>query len=635
MGERGGRAAFRFSREKVNIIRSIDLLVIDEISMVRGDLLDAVDEVLRRYRDRERPFGGVQLLMIGDLQQLAPVVKEEEWALLRGYYASPYFFHSRALAATSYVCIELKRVYRQQDGAFVSLLNRVREGRMDGEALRALNERYVPRFVPGEEEGYITLTTHNAQAQRINELQLARLDTRAYSYRAEVKGDFPTYAYPADETLVLKRGAQVMFVKNDSSPEKRYYNGKIGVVAALSAEGIVVVGKEDGRRVEVAREEWTNTRYALDETTGELRETVEGTFRQYPLKTAWAITIHKSQGLTFDRVIVDAGAAFAHGQVYVALSRCRTLEGLVLSTPIDARALVQDAALDRFVAGVEENEPGAGALREARQAYFRDLLFEEFDYGGICRRLRYYGRLLEEGAGGLYPERVARLREVAGRVETELEDVAIRFRRQLVGLMAEGADWEGDAVIAGRVAKGAAYFRERMATLLTGVVEEAMPEVDNREARRQMERALEQLRLEVRVKTATMATVEEGFSVTDYLQAKAKAQIEVAHPKGKGRGGSARGTGKAEKGTVEKVEVGTDVLHPKLYARLRTWRNREAERMKLPPYTVLQQKALLGVANTLPTSGAELLAVPGIGKRVVERYGAVLLEMVDDYRFSR
>ena len=358
----------KFNREKINIIKTIDLLVIDEISMVRADLLDAVDDILRRYRSKNEPFGGVQLLLIGDLQQLAPVVKEDEWALLKQHYASAFFFHSKALAATRYVMIELKHVYRQQDREFVDLLNRVRENRVDTAVLGMLNRRYIPDFKPSDEEGYITLTTHNHQAQRINDVKMAELSTRAYSFKAEVKDNFPTYSYPTEETLVLKQGAQVMFVKNDSSPEKRYYNGKIGKITAINDRSIEVVGKEDGLKIQVTPEEWTNTRYTLDEETREITETVEGTFKQYPLKTAWAITIHKSQGLTFERAIVDANAAFAHGQVYVALSRCKTFEGLVLSSPVTMSSLVSDGAIDEFVREAEQKEPNKEELQQDRKS---------------------------------------------------------------------------------------------------------------------------------------------------------------------------------------------------------------------------------------------------------------------------
>ncbi len=618
-----GKARFtnKFSREKINIIKTIDLLVIDEVSMVRSDLLDAIDDVLRRYRNRSEAFGGVQLLLIGDLQQLAPVVKEDEWALLKQHYESAYFFHSKALAATRYVPIELKRVYRQQDGVFLDLLNRVRENRVDDSVLDMLNQRYIPGFAPSDEEGYITLTTHNHQAQRINDLKMATLDTKAYTFKAEIKDNFPAYSYPTDDLLVLKKGAQVMFVKNDSSPEKRYYNGKIGKITAINNNTIEVVGKEDGLRILVNREEWTNTKYSLDEESKEIVEMVEGRFSQYPLKTAWAITIHKSQGLTFERAIVDANAAFAHGQVYVALSRCKTFEGLVLSSPVSSRSLINDDAINHFVDEVEQREPGMEELHQARQSYFRELLLEQFDYEAIRWRLHYLYRILDEQLRRLYPEWVERYRLAGARCAEELLMVAERFQNQLERLMPEEGIYEHDPTIAERVRKGAVYFREHTKAIFTDFLEEDIPEIDNKEVRKSVEQAMERFRGEVTLKMETLKTIENGFSVTAYLRAKAKALIDAPKVKIK-----------AKKAGTIKAEVSSDILHPKLYTVLRTWRNKEAERLKLPVYTVLQQKALLGISNLLPTNTKELLAVPGIGKRIVERYGAVILDMVDEYR---
>ena len=328
---------YRYSKEKRNIIRSMDLLVIDEISMVRADLLDAVDATLRRYRDREKPFGGVQLLMIGDLQQLAPVVKDNEWELLRKHYETPYFFASHALKETVYMTIELKKVYRQSDTFFLSLLNKIRENKADDEVLNELNRRYQPGFQPQKEEGYIRLTTHNYQAQKVNDRELASLSGKAYHFRAEIEGDFPEYSYPADELLTIKEGAQIMFLKNDPSSEKRYYNGMIGEVVTVNDAGIIVRGKGNKSEFQLLPEEWGNYKYVLNEETKEITEVIEGTFRQYPIRLAWAITIHKSQGLTFERAIIDARNSFAHGQTYVALSRCTSLEGLVLKSKISSR----------------------------------------------------------------------------------------------------------------------------------------------------------------------------------------------------------------------------------------------------------------------------------------------------------
>ena len=609
----------KFGREKINIIRSLDLLVIDEISMVRADLLDAISDILRRYKDRTQPFGGVQLLLIGDLQQLAPVVKEDEWELLKEHYASPFFFCSQALQTVPYVCVELTHVYRQSDMNFVRLLNHVRDGKADQETLQALNRRYIPNFRPDDTEGYITLTTHNYQAQQLNRQKLEELEEKAYEYEAEIKDEFPDYSFPTDQHLLLKKGAQVMFVKNDSSPEKRYYNGKIGRITAISAENIVVRCGNEQEAISVTREEWTNTKYTIDPETQEISETVEGVFRQYPLKAAWAITIHKSQGLTFERAIIDAGAAFTHGQVYVALSRCKTLEGLVLSSPLRSGTLISDPWVRNYTEEVERNQPGQKQLADAKKAYYLQLLKELFDYSGVLRRMQYATKMFNDHLWRLYPELTQRFRAGRECCHNELKEVGERFQMQLERLIHECVDYEDDQQVRERVEKGIGYFKEKTG-VLTQLLDDTHPEVDNKEVRKNVDEALGRLRQEVEIKTATLEVVCEGFSVMKYLQAKAKAMIEK--PKTK------------PKKSSDKVEVTEDVLYPKLYDLLRRWRKEEAASLNLPAYMVLQQKALLGIANTLPTDTKELMAVPGIGKKVAERYGAKLLDLVNSYRFA-
>jgi GTPase SAR1 family protein len=614
----------KFSREKISIIRSIDLLVIDEISMVRADVLDAMDDVLRRYRDRHRPFGGVQLLMIGDIQQLAPVAKEEEWALLKKYYESVYFFHSKALQETSYVSIELKTIYRQQDTLFIDLLNRVRENHADDETLRLLNQRYIPAFTPADEEEYITLTTHNQQARKINDSRLASLTTPAHTFHAEVKDDFPDYAFPTDRQLVLKEGAQVMFVKNDSSPDKRYYNGKIGKVVAIGRDTIEVRGKEDGETIRVTREEWKNTRYTIDAGSKELIEKVEGTFKQYPLKTAWAITIHKSQGLTFDKAVIDPHAAFAHGQVYVALSRCRSLEGLVLSAPLHATALKKEETIDHFVSGI--TDPAQEELQRACKEYYKTLLLEQFNYDLLFLRVDYVYRVTSEHLYLLYPGFVQRYREARDHLLLELGTVSKRFQNQLARLIDASNDPATDPALAERVAKGQLYFEEQTERFAVSLLEEGMPDIDNKETRKIIERAIAPLIEECNVKTETLKALQGGFSIKKYLIAKAKARIPVPIPKPSGEKKSAAGR-KEKKG-----EDTLDIQHPALYQALRAWRRAESEKTNLPAYSILQQRALVGIANLLPTSKSDLLAIPGIGKVIAERYGRQILELVDTHR---
>jgi len=474
---RPAKEFFRFSKEKINIIRSLDLLVIDEISMVRADLLDAVDFVLRQFRHNEQPFGGVQLLMIGDLEQLAPVVKDEEWSLLSSYYKTPFFFDSQALKKTNYVCVELKTVYRQSDEKFINMLNRIRENKIDSDLLQELNKRYDPNFDPDNEDGYITLTTHNAQAQRINSEKLAKIKARSYIFEATVTGNFPEYSFPTDEKLELKKGSQVMFVKNDVGSEKRYYNGKIAVITDIEEDRIEVQGKEDAYPIVVERAEWVNMKYSIDPNTKELREEEEGVFEQYPLKTAWAVTIHKSQGLTFDKAIIDANASFAHGQVYVALSRCKTLEGLVLSTPVNVHSIIRSGNIDAFNRYAEEIEPNEQQVKQLRKDYFTKLLFEQFSYSDMQSRLNAMQKILNEHFRTIYPELINQYVQANERFRTEILTVSEQFRSQLQRLLAKTENPEDDAFLQERIQKAAAYFQEKNNQILQDLVDKTKIEM--------------------------------------------------------------------------------------------------------------------------------------------------------------
>ena len=369
-------------KERVNIIRTLDLLIIDEISMVRADLIDAVDMTLRRYRRNDKPFGGVQLLMIGDAQQLSPVVKENERPYMSQVYPSPYFFHAKALQKMDYVTIELQKVYRQKDREFLDILNAVRENRITSEILRKLNTRV---HAYDEEDEPIRLTSHNAKADSVNLMKLDLLPGEPYSFEAETEGEFPENSYPADFVLTLKVGAQVMFIRND--PEGEYYNGKIGKVESIDSRGLIQVTDEDSGLINVTPVEWENIQYVLDEESGEIVPSVLGKFRQFPLRVAWAITIHKSQGLTFDRVTIDAGAAFAFGQVYVALSRCRTLEGISLDTPISYSAICSDMHVSDFNARIPEIQSVESALENEERTYLFDTLRNIFDLDDVTKTL--------------------------------------------------------------------------------------------------------------------------------------------------------------------------------------------------------------------------------------------------------
>ncbi|WP_297273850.1 HRDC domain-containing protein [uncultured Bacteroides sp.] len=613
---------FRFGKEKINIMRSMDLLVIDEISMVRADLLDAVDHILRRYRDRFKPFGGVQLLMIGDLQQLAPVVKDDEWKLLKNYYDTPYFFSSQALKESQFCSIELTTVYRQNDTTFLDMLNRIRENRCDAALLESLNRRYLPDFSPNE-DGYIQLVTHNYQAQRINNYELEKLPGRTYVFQASIEGKFPEYSYPTEQALELKQGAQVMFVKNDSSGNHRYFNGMIGEVTSISANHIEVRSKEGDEPFALQPEEWANAKYVLDEETKEIKEEVEGVFKQYPLKLAWAITVHKSQGLTFDKAIIDVSGSFAHGQAYVALSRCRTLEGLVLSAPIPARAIISDQAVDAFTHQARESAPDERRFESLKHSYCLELVSGLFSFRSLEAAMKRFVRVVDEHLYKLYPKQLEAYKTELRRFEERVMQVAQKFALQYTRLMDEAVDVEDNDLLQSRLKAGAAYFAEELATT-EEVMTADLPQVDNKEVRKQLLTAWEELARACKQARGLLGFVrEEGFHISAFLKKKAVLSLEEIA----GAAGQKKSGGKKQKD----MSVPTDIQHPELYRRLIEWRNKEALRLGLPVYTVIQQKAILGICAYLPADKAALLRIPYMGKTGVEKYGDALLELVKEY----
>lgn len=617
------RTRYRFSKEKRNIIRSIDLLVIDEISMVRADLLDAVDDVLRRYRDKEKPFGGVQLLMIGDLHQLAPVVKENEWELLKNYYDTLYFFGSRALKSTKYVTIELKKVYRQSDTSFITLLNKIRENRIDYQCLEQLNSRYLPHFSPKKEEGYIRLVTHNYQAQAINDRELSFLPGEAYIYKAEIAGTFPEYAYPADQMLTLKTGAQIMFLKNDTSSEKRYYNGMIGEVVALDDNGIRI-RSNDGAEFKLDKEEWTNSKYVLNEETKEITEEVEGTFRQYPVRLAWAITIHKSQGLTFERAIIDAHNSFAHGQTYVALSRCKTLEGIVLETPLQKKSIIRDEVVDTFIEEAEKHLPQRRQLYEMQKAYFLELVSDMFNFYLIEQTYKRLLRFIDENLYRLYPQQLAEYKQLSAVLQTKIVDVSNRFHNQYTRLIDSSEAYSTNEELQARFRSAASYFHKELEPFRALLKKTNMP-LDNKELQKQLNERLLQFDESLSVKYALLEyLLLSPFTVSDYLKQKAKIMLDFLE-------NSNEKKTRKEKAGRTKVEVPADILHPELYRLLTKWRGEKARENKLPAYVIMQQKALLGISNLLPNTIDELKAIPYFGTKGIEKYGLEILGIVNKY----
>ncbi|PID76082.1 MAG: helicase [Deltaproteobacteria bacterium] len=607
----------RFNKTKIHLIKGIDLLIIDEISMVRADMLDAVDAVLRRYRDPDKAFGGVQVLLIGDLYQLAPVVKQDEWQLLKAYYKSPYFFASKVLAETELVCIELRHIYRQSDRHFINLLEEVRDNKVSQTTLDQLNARYENGLVSRDNEGYITLCTHNQHADQLNAKRLTRLPGKGHFFEARVDGDFPEQAYPAPLHLELKEGAQVMFLRNDISPEKRYFNGKIGVITRITANKVYVQGDEDPNEIEVEQATWENVSYVLDQESMEIKEEITGSFSQYPLKPAWAITIHKSQGLTFDRAIIDAQSSFAHGQVYVALSRCRSLEGMILASPLTRQAIKTDPAVQAFSRKAHYNPPTERQLNLARASYQQELMLDCFDF----QRLHSYASrllsLLQYNPGAVTEKKIEDPAGLKAVLTEEIYAVGNRFRSQLQGLFEAQKLPAGDPHILDRLTKASAYFTSRIRERIIDNHLTAGIETDNKETEKASKKLLTGLAEELAAKLAGLQHCAHGFASAEYLKTVTRAVLEVTEKRGK----TARPTHKT-----------VDLEHAGLYEELKDWRRQKADSEDLKPFQVMHLKAIVQIALKLPDSITALRQIKGIGEKIAARYGAEVIGMVRAYR---
>lgn len=519
---------FDYSKEKRKIIRTLDLLIIDEISMVRSDVLDAIDSVLRRFREHEKPFGGVQLLMIGDLQQLTPVVTPEDEVILQPYYDTSYFFGSKALRSISYVTIELTHVYRQQDEEFITLLNNIREGQVSETDLKRLNKRFNPNFEPEVGSDYIRLTTHNKMAESYNEVQLHNLPSKACTFIAEADGNFPEYNYPADFKLTLKRGAQVMFIRNDNNG--RYYNGRIGHVTHIDNEKILVLCPGDDKEIEVQQETWENTKYSLNEKTKQIEAEVQGTFKQYPLRLAWAITIHKSQGLTFEHAIIDAQSSFAAGQVYVALSRCKTLEGLILASPISSSAIINDNQVMNYISHqTEEAAKSIAALPTLKAEYYRQLLLELFSFTDLkaCEDALY--RVLTEYFYK-YPKIITLHKMAIIDLDERIMSISSKWKGIICNMTTDQLH-EDDFLQ--RMKKGALYFHSQLTEIFSHLLDMTKGvQSNNKIAYKRFDNNYADLLQTYVVKHELLGRImEKGFSINSYLTAKQEAILNSLEEK--------------------------------------------------------------------------------------------------------
>ena len=605
-------ANIRFNKQRQQLLRKMELLVIDEISMVRCDTMDAIDTILRSVRrNYNTPFGGVQLLCIGDLHQLPPVAQRHEWNILEEYYSSPFFFDSNVIKENMPLLIELNKVYRQKEDSFVTLLNKVRNNKMYADDFNELHKRYDPSFRPALKENYITLTSHNNQADLINSRELQKILSPSFTYDAIIRDDFPENTYPAEGTLMLKVGAQVMFLKNDTV-QKRYFNGKIGVIRSLDDEQIIV--ECDSVNITVLPETWENTRYVLNRADGKLQQETLGTFTQFPLRLAWAITIHKSQGLTFEKVMIDAGAAFSSGQVYVALSRCTSLDGIVLLSKIPSEAISSN---DNVIKG-HDALTHKGSLAErfagARQIFTQQLLEEIFSFKEITSVIDILHLKINENKEKLNKEAVGWIESLKNNFSAD-KMIGLKFIQRTGELMKQGSVIEKNEVLQKRINDAASYFQPKFAAYINSIQNHPII-TEHKEVAIVINEYLSQLILSVHLTNYFLQYCKQPFSVTSFLQHK----LKYAQPR---FNITIYATGKAQSFS--------DVPNVELYEELKRWRNDVCDKTNLPIYIVANQATLKEIATYLPLNKKDLLLLSGFGKAKVDKYGDEILSLVDNY----
>ena len=595
------------------VLQELELLVIDEISMVRADVLDSVDTILRhvRYRNNE-PFGGVQVIFIGDMFQLSPVATDEEWRLLSQYYSSPYFFHSHVIQQKQPVYIELDKIFRQTNGDFIRVLNEVRNNCLSESGLKLLQSRYNPLFVPPNDDTFITLTTHNFKADQINGGELAKIKGKTYTFEAEIQGEYPEKSYPTEKALVMKIGAKVMFLKNDTETPRRFFNGKIGMVKSIGENSIIIKCPDDFEAIELTKAVWENIRYSTNPTTKQIEENELGKFIQYPLRLAWAITIHKSQGLTFDKAVIDAGAAFAAGQVYVALSRCRSLEGMVLLSKINPGSIQNDRQIvehERNKLPIEELEM---QLDDSRNQYRNFILFQLYDFKNLAGQAARLLKETTENGTSFNDETIPFLNDIQ-RQSNSLQVVAEKFHGQLLRILEERPVLE--EYLQERLTAASDFFNEK-ASLLLETLRHSPAVTDSRTHAVDYMDGIRMIFSIIAQKIFLMKGLKMKFTVEDYFVLKNTFIMPDFNVNAYAK-------------TSANKQLTT--RQPELYRRLMQLRNQLCEPRDLPIYIVAGSQTLIEMSDFLPQNEKDLLQISGFGPAKVEKYGNAFLEIILSY----
>jgi hypothetical protein len=622
----------RFSTNRRKVIQALELLIIDEISMVRADLLDMVDTVLRFVRKKPQlPFGGVQILYIGDMFQLPPVVREDDREIIQTYYKSPFFFDARVIQQAPPQYVELKHVYRQRDEIFVNVLNEVRNNELTEEGLHLLRQRYLPGFRPAKEDNYITLATHNYMADQINQAELNALHGRIFTYEAKVKDEFPESSFPVEKLIKLKVGAQVMFMKNDSDTPRRFFNGKIGVVTDLDNEKIEVACPGDEEPIQVPLEEWKNIRYSYEANTRMVKEDELGSFTQFPLRLAWAITIHKSQGLTFEKAIIDAGRAFEAGQVYVALSRCTCLEGMVLKSPLHPGLVMTNERIAQFGRKERPLADLAQRTQEAKRHYLHKKILDCFlfsEAGIKVATLQQHFQQFSDMFNAGMKDWLNTLQENI----MQIQDIGRATLEGLNPLLDKAEDFEKDADLQAFLKKHAS----EVYTFLQGKIWlhwRKMPGMQTGHTRKSAEAFFTEVEVMnewLKERLATLERLKPVFSVKNFFNKAYGLPQYMQRPEKTKPGYQPIRRDPSFAPQTQGMDE-EEIPHRELYRLLRKVTDELIAKEDVPSYLVANSRTLIELCKALPLSLDDLLFVKGFGVAKVEKYGQTFLDVVQAY----
>ena len=600
------RAEFR------SVIRSVDMIIIDEVSMLRADILDAIDVVLRHYRNSKFPFGGVQMVFFGDMYQLPPVCVNDEWFILKDYYSTPYFFSAKVFEKQEIVCLELDKIFRQRDADFVEILNQVRNNNISKENFNRLNDRYNPDFDLENNPDFVVLTTHNAVSDDINESRLIDIDSKTFIFDAAIKGDFPEYLYPVEQQIVLKKGARVMFTANDHiNPERLYYNGKMGTVVELEDNNVYVTCDGEDDPILVNYETWENNTFSYNRKENSVDVKTIGTFTQLPLRLAWAITIHKSQGLTFQKVAIDAANSFTSGQVYVALSRCTSLDGIVLLSPINSNSIMVDSRIQRFSKNNFNEDLLPDFVNRKKRDTLCNMLIKLFSFNLLevaVLDLKGYVTEFRADFSDYTPEMVENILSIV----QDLSDVGTRFAVQLRKI----TNANDFSLLNSRVNDAKKYFLQRLETL-EKTMDITNVSTKKKERANKFSKFLNEVNKNLQETLFFLKNLDDDISVEQFYMLRHEFVVEKVN----------YNVYEEEKEDANEQTVDSELIAV-IYSKLMAWRNNLAKELDIPSYLIFKKDTIMEMAQKMPDTKDKLLKINGVGKVKAGKYGQECIDII-------